>query len=70
MRGISADDPIRKTTLTRMAGAVVDRFRRWQGRPPEEAGVCEPRRPQPTLPAAAVALDEPRTRLRLRRPIK
>jgi hypothetical protein len=69
MRGISADDSIRKT-LTRMAGAVVDRFRRWQGRPPEEAGVREPRRPQPTLPTDGVALDEPRTRLRLRRLIK
>jgi hypothetical protein len=40
-------------------------FKRWRRRPPiEEAGVREPRRPKPTLPAAAVALDEPRTEVR------
>lgn len=37
--------------------------RRWRRQPPE-AGVREPRRPKPTLPAAAVALDEPRTEVR------
>jgi hypothetical protein len=47
-----------------MARAVVDRIMRWRGHPPEMAGVREPRRPKPTLPAAAVALAEPRTRLR------
>jgi hypothetical protein len=47
-----------------MTRAVVDRIMRWRGRPPEKAGVREPRRPKPTLPAAAVALDEPRTRPR------
>jgi hypothetical protein len=47
-----------------MTRAVVDRVKRWRGRPPEKAGVREPRRPKPTLPAAAVALAEPRTRLR------
>jgi hypothetical protein len=32
----------------------------WRRRPPM-VGVREPRRPKPTLPAAAVALKEPRT---------
>ncbi|MGH3211765.1 MAG: hypothetical protein ACRDNO_28805 [Trebonia sp.] len=50
--------------LARMRRAVVDRVMRWRGRPPELAGVREPRRPRPTLPAAAVALEEPPTRLR------
>lgn len=31
---------------------------------PPEAGVREPRRPRPTLPAAAIALAEPRTEVR------
>jgi hypothetical protein len=35
------------------------------GQPPA-AGVREPRRPRPPLPAAAVALAEPRTRHRAR----
>ena len=34
-----------------------------RGRRPPLAGVREPRRPRPTLPAAAVALAEPRTAL-------
>lgn len=39
--------------------------RRWRQRPPAElAGVREPRRPRPTLPAAAIALAEPRTERR------
>jgi hypothetical protein len=33
---------------------------------PPEAGVREPRRPRPTLPAAAIALAEPRTEVRRR----
>ena len=37
---------------------------RWRGRPPEPAGVREPRRPKPTLPSAAVALAEPPVRVR------
>lgn len=37
---------------------------RWRRPPPEEVGVREPRRPKPTLPAVAVALDEPRTHVR------
>ena len=47
-----------------MTRAAADMVKRWRGRPPEKAGVREPRRPKPTLPAAAVALAEPRTRLR------
>jgi hypothetical protein len=47
-------------TLTALVRSVTDRVQRWRGRPPEEAGVREPRRPRPTLPAAAVALEEPR----------
>jgi len=57
------DGPIRRT-LADLARAVTDRVMRWRGRPPELAGVREPRRPRPTLPAAAVALAEPRAGLR------
>jgi hypothetical protein len=41
--------------------------RRWkrEQRPPA-VGVREPRRPKPTLPAAAIALAEPRTPIRRR----
>ena len=47
--------------LTTLARSVTDRVQRWRGHPPEEAGVREPRRPRPTLPAgAAIALAEPR----------
>jgi len=52
-------NPLRNA-LTALARPVTDRVMRWRGRPPEEAGVREPRRPRPTLPAAAVALAEPR----------
>jgi hypothetical protein len=50
--------------LARMRRAVVDRIMRWRGHPPELAGVREPRRPRPTLPAAAIAHAEPRPGLR------
>jgi hypothetical protein len=63
MRGMRQDDGVRQA-LARMTRAVVDRVNSWRGRPPEKAGVREPRRPKPTLPAAAVALAEPRTGLR------
>jgi hypothetical protein len=53
-----------RQALARITRAAVDRVMRWRGHPPELAGVREPRRPKPTLPAAAVALAEPRTRLR------
>jgi hypothetical protein len=36
----------------------------WRPRPLADAGVREPRRPKPTLPAAAIALAEPRTEVR------
>jgi hypothetical protein len=42
---------------------AADRFRRRRGRPPE-AGVREPRRPKPPLPAGAVALAEPKVGVR------
>jgi hypothetical protein len=51
--------PVREA-LTSVARSVTDRVKRWRGNPPEEAGVREPRRPRPNLPAASVALDEPR----------
>jgi hypothetical protein len=57
--------PVR-TALAGLARAVTDRFMRWRGHPPQEAGVREPRRPRPTLPAASVALAEPRTQVRRR----
>jgi len=53
-----------KTALAGLARAVTDRFMRWRGHPPEEAGVREPRRPKPTPPAASVALAEPRIQAR------
>jgi hypothetical protein len=37
---------------------------RRRGRPPDDAGVREPRRPKPTLPSAAIALAEPPARVR------
>jgi len=53
-----------RTALAGLARAVTDRFMRWRGHPPEEAGVREPRRPKPTRPAASVALAEPRNQVR------
>ncbi|HEY2489194.1 MAG TPA: hypothetical protein VGI37_06800 [Streptosporangiaceae bacterium] len=53
-----------RAALAGMARSVTDRVMRWRGRPPEPAGVREPRRPKPTLPAAAVALAEPPVRVR------
>jgi hypothetical protein len=49
--------------LTSRLRRLLGRFRRDQ---PPPAGVREPRRPRPTLPAAAVALAEPRTGHRAR----
>jgi hypothetical protein len=53
-------------------GSVLTAALQWlrdllrSGRPsrPPEAGVREPRRPKPILPAAAIALAEPRTEVR------
>jgi hypothetical protein len=55
-----------RSSLAGLARAVTDRFMRWRGHPPQEAGVREPRRPRPTLPAASVALAEPRAQVRHR----
>ena len=51
-----------------LLAAALERFRyllrrRRPSRGPD-AGVREPRRPRPTLPAAAIALAEPRTEVR------
>lgn len=54
--------PIRNA-LAAIVRSVTTRVSRWRGHPPEPAGVREPRRPRPSLPAAAVALDEPRVAL-------
>lgn len=51
------------TGLTALVRSVRDRVKRWRGQPPQQSGVREPRRPRPTLPAAAVALKEPRVAL-------
>jgi hypothetical protein len=52
-------NPVRNA-LTAAVRSVRDRVQRWRGRPPEQSGVREPRRPRPTLPAGSLALDEPR----------
>lgn len=60
--------------MTRVRFALAERvrrfvrgIRRWRQRPPRpDAGIREPRRPKPTLPAGAIALAEPRTLRRLR----
>lgn len=51
------------TALIAAIQRIVDLLRRRPSRPPE-AGVREPRRPRPTMPAAAIALAEPRTEAR------
>jgi hypothetical protein len=51
-------------TLTAAMQWVKDRLRRGRPSRPPEAGVREPRRPKPTLPAAAIALAEPHTQVR------
>jgi hypothetical protein len=53
-----------KTMWTILTRRLRRLFRRGNGWPP--AGVREPRRPRPTLPAAAVALAEPKARRRFR----
>jgi len=52
--------------LTAALGWVRDRLRRRRPARPPDAGVREPRRPRPTMPAAAIALAEPRTEVRRR----
>jgi hypothetical protein len=51
--------------LARPVRWIFERIRRRRGRPPL-AGVREPLRPKPSLPALAVALAEPRTATRRR----
>jgi hypothetical protein len=56
----------RNPVVVALAAAIrwaSDLARRRKPEPPL-AGVREPRRPKPTLPAAAIALDEPRTEVR------
>ena len=50
--------------VVRTARSVTRRMTRRHGRPPDDAGVREPRRPKPTLPSAAIALAEPPVRIR------
>ena len=52
------------TALTAALPWISDLLRRTRPSRPPEAGVREPRRPRPTLPAAAIALAEPRTEVR------
>jgi len=51
------------TVLSGASRWVRNQFGHRRQRPPP-AEVREPRRPKPTLPAAAIALAEPRTKLR------
>jgi hypothetical protein len=51
-----------KSSLTAALHWALDHLPKWRRRPPT-AGVREPRRPKPSLPAAAVALKEPRVGL-------
>jgi hypothetical protein len=48
-------------TAIRWIRDLLSRSRPWR---PPDGGVREPRRPRPTLPAAAIALAEPRTKVR------
>jgi hypothetical protein len=50
--------------LTAAMERVRDLLRRRRPSPGPDAGVREPRRPRPTMPAAAIALAEPRTEVR------
>jgi hypothetical protein len=52
------------TALTAALQWVRDLLSRRRPSHPPEAGVREPRRPRPTMPAAAIALAEPRTEVR------
>jgi len=52
------------TALTTAVRWIRDLLSRSRPSRPPDAGVREPRRPRPTLPAAAIALAEPRTDIR------
>jgi hypothetical protein len=58
----------RNTPLMLLIAAFrwLSRYSRGRRSRPPAVGVREPRRPKPTLPAAAIALDEPRTPVRVR----
>jgi hypothetical protein len=43
---------------------ILDRLRGRRPSLPPTAGVREPRKPRPTMPASAIALAEPRTEVR------
>jgi len=52
------------TALAAAVRWIRDLLSRSRPSPPPGGGVREPRRPRPTLPAAAIALAEPRTEVR------
>jgi hypothetical protein len=52
------------TALAAAVRRIRDLLSRSRPSRPPDAGVREPRRPRPTLPAAAIALAEPRTEVR------
>jgi hypothetical protein len=58
----------RNSVLVLLTAALrwMSRYPRGRRSRPPLAGVREPRRPKPALPAAAIALDEPRTEIRHR----
>lgn len=51
----------RVTVRLRRLYASITRWWRRPSPPRPDAGIREPRRPKPTLPAGAIALAEPRT---------
>jgi hypothetical protein len=57
--------PVPARRMLALVQRLLGRIRRRPSRPPL-AGVREPLRPRPTLPAAAVALAEPRTTVKRR----
>jgi len=52
------------TSLAAALRWILDLVRGRRPSLPPSAGVREPRKPRPTLPAAAIALAEPRTEVR------
>jgi hypothetical protein len=52
------------TALSTAVRWIRDLLSRTRPSGPPDSGVREPRRPRPTLPAAAIALAEPRTEVR------
>jgi hypothetical protein len=56
----------RMTIWTILSSRLQRLFQRFRPAGPPPAGIREPRRPRPALPAAGVALAEPRTLRRIR----